>query len=297
MVFPITDWPTSVDTNLDRTDGTSVVYAIDFEYQDDQIRTIQSWLGETGKLIGENVAGAGPSGMVSPEADGGVAFTIAAREDFTSGTILSVGDDYDNTYNELFSVEYDGQAYVNGDRILTEASGEFVSLTEKPSLANADVVLIEDSEDSNSKKYAQLGNLFATAGSYLNFGGVYSYTEAATPVEEVIGQNNFNASVVSSGSALKFTAVVTTALTSGGASLKLYDLGPVGSPSAPRLVATVSTSTSGGPQVIQQALTTVASGAGSTELNEADYVYEVTVTSSSTAGDTVYVGAAKIEVV
>lgn len=298
MVFPITDWPTAVDTNLDRTDGTSVVYAIDFEYQDDQIRTIQSWLGETGKLIGENVAGAGPSGMVSPEADGGVAFTIAARENFTSGTLLSIGDDYDNIYNELFSIEYNGQAYVDGSRVLTEAAGEFFAITEKTTAANTDRVLIEDSADANNKKHVQIGNLLSSsAGSYVNFGGTYSYVEAAAPVEEVVGQNSFDGTLISGSAIVRFTSVVTVTMSSGSFSAKLYDLGPVGSPSAPRLVSTLATVTSGGPQVLQQALTTVPAAPGTNELLEAEHLYEVTITSAAAAGATVFVGCAKLEVV
>lgn len=297
MVFPISDWPTAVDTNLDRTDGASVVYAVDFEYQDDQVRTIQSWLGETGKLIGENIAGAGPSGMVSPEADGGVAFTIAAREDFTSGTILSVGDDYDNTYNELFSVEYNGQAYVNGDRILTEGAGEFTVITEKATPVSADVVLLEDSEDSNSKKRVQVGALSSSAGSYMSFGGTYSYTEASVPVEEVVGQGTFDGSNVSGSSVLRLVAALTPTLSAGSCSIKLYDLGPVGTPSAPRLVSTLTTSTSGGPQVLSQVITTVAAAPSTNEMMEADYAYEVVVTSAANTGDTVFMGGARIEVV
>lgn len=132
-------------------------------------------------------------------------------------------------------------------------------------------------------------------GSYVDIGGTYSYVEAATPVEEVVGQKSFDGSLAS-GATITLKVVVSPILTSGSCSVKLYDLGPVGTPGVPRLVSTLTTSTSGGPQVLQQALTVVAAAPSTNQILEADHVYEVAVTSAAVTADSVYVGGARIEV-
>jgi hypothetical protein len=132
-------------------------------------------------------------------------------------------------------------------------------------------------------------------GGYVDIGGTYSYVEAAVPVEEVVGQKPFDGSTAGSA-AITLKVVVTPILTSGNCSVKLYDLGPVGTPGVPRLVSTLTTSTSGGPQVLQQALTVVAAAPSTNQILDADHVYEVAVTSAATTGDSVYVGGARIEV-
>lgn len=132
-------------------------------------------------------------------------------------------------------------------------------------------------------------------GSYVDIGGTYSYVEAATPVEEVVGQKSFNGALAA-GATPTLTVVVSPILTSGNCSVKLYDLGPVGTPSGPRLVSTLTTSTSGGPQVLQQVLTVVAAAPSTNQILDADHVYEVAVTSAAVTADSVYVGGARIEV-
>jgi len=132
-------------------------------------------------------------------------------------------------------------------------------------------------------------------GGYVDIGGAYSYVEAATPVEEVVGQKPFNGSLAG-GATITLKVVVSPILSSGNCSVKLYDLGPVGTPGVPRLVSTLTTATSGGPQVLQQVLTVVAAAPSTNEILNADYVYEVAVTSAATTGDSVYVGGARIEV-
>jgi len=111
MPFPTTDWPTSYDPIEDRTDAVDIVAADDFDYQDNQVRQLQSWLGTTGKLIGEDVAGAGPSGLASPEADGGIAHTLAARNAFTTGKLLSAGDAFDAVYVEKLFLSAAGRLW------------------------------------------------------------------------------------------------------------------------------------------------------------------------------------------
>jgi len=129
------------------------------------------------------------------------------------------------------------------------------------------------------------------AGSYIDIGGDYAYTEAASPVEETIGEVTFDGSLTDSAT---LRATVTTSLTVGNASLKLYDLGPVGAPTAPRLVSTMTTAVSGGPQMLSQALTE-NSPAVADEYEPANHFFRVTVTSAAQVGDTVYVGNARLE--
>lgn len=129
------------------------------------------------------------------------------------------------------------------------------------------------------------------AGSYIDIGGDYAYTEAATPVEEIIGEGTFDGSLATSAT-LRVT--LTTALTTGTASIKLYDLGPVGTPASPRLISTLTTAVSGGPQSLSQALT-ANSPASANEYEPADYFYRITVTSAAQVGDTVYIGNARLE--
>jgi hypothetical protein len=114
MAFPTTDWPTSVDTPKVVVDG-DWIYATHFTYQDGQNRAVQTWLGEDGDLIGEGATSAqGPGGLASPVADGGTAVTLAAKADFTSGKLLSIGDNYDTAYSEKASVDFEGKAVFAG---------------------------------------------------------------------------------------------------------------------------------------------------------------------------------------
>lgn len=113
MAYPgTTDWPTSVDVAVIRTDNVDTVFDEDFNYQDSQVRAIQAFLGVTGRLIGAGAAGQGVGGAVSPIADGAaaVAFKLVARDDFSTpgSKLLSLGDDYDAAppaYTQKFGVD------------------------------------------------------------------------------------------------------------------------------------------------------------------------------------------------
>ncbi|MCP3886451.1 MAG: hypothetical protein GY700_13475 [Propionibacteriaceae bacterium] len=84
-------------------------------YQDEQTRTIQTWLGENGDLIGDNGSSLhGPSGLASPIADGGTAIKLAAKNDFTSGKLVSIGDNDTAAYSEKASVDFEGKAIFAG---------------------------------------------------------------------------------------------------------------------------------------------------------------------------------------
>lgn len=55
--------------------------------------------------------------------------------------------------------DFEEKPTVDGTPVLTESAGEISALTEKTSPVAADVVIIEDSADSNNKKKVQVGNL------------------------------------------------------------------------------------------------------------------------------------------
>lgn len=133
-------------------------------------------------------------------------------------------------------------------------------------------------------------------GGYLAISAAYSYTEAATPVEEVMGQTSFLGSTAATASSFSVVAMVTPTLSSGNCSVKLYDLGPVGTPSTPRLVSTLTTATNGGPQELSAALTVVSVAPGTNEIWDTDRLYEAVVTSAAVAGDIVYVGSVRFEI-
>jgi len=74
---------------------------------------LQTYYGTTGQLLGSGVAGKGFGGVVSPVADGGNAFDIAAHDTFSGGTLLRVGDNY-ASFNPKFVVADDGTLWSNG---------------------------------------------------------------------------------------------------------------------------------------------------------------------------------------
>jgi len=132
MTYPNTSWPASVDASVSRTDGVDVVYADDFNYPDEQIRTIQSWLGGThGALIGDDgTATHGPGGLVSPIGSGGVGIKLATRAAFSAGKILSVGEDYDSSYAERLHMDSAGLLTVspsgNYETLVTAGSDDAI---------------------------------------------------------------------------------------------------------------------------------------------------------------------------
>ena len=130
-------------------------------------------------------------------------------------------------------------------------------------------------------------------GSYITIALAYSYIEAASPVEETMGHVTFDGSLATT---VTLKVVLTPALTMGNCSVILYDLGPVGAPTAPRLVSTLTTAVATGIQRLQQIITTVAATPGANEILQADHFYEIVVTSAAQVGDSVFVGSARIEV-
>jgi hypothetical protein len=82
------------------------------------------------------------------------------------------------------AAEGSGEGGPDTNAVHTNAAGEIAALTEKVSPAAGDHLLIEDSEDSNSKKRVQLANLPAGTQSY-DFGFVKVDTPTA---DEMIGK-------------------------------------------------------------------------------------------------------------
>lgn len=304
MAFPNTDWPGAYDSLEDRTDGVDIVFAEDFDFQANQLRRIQQWLGITGKLLGEDVAASGPSGMVSPEASGGTAFRLAARNAFAAGDLLTLEDDFDGAPAVKLRVDYTGLISTDGG---VDVSGS--SILHMPTdsalpggLGAPETGRMAFKTGADSGAYAWNGaswdKLGGTWEGYLDGSTNYAYTAAATPVEEVCGQFVFDGSKVAQGLEAVFRALVTpTFAASGNANVYFYDLGPAaGPPTAPRLVTTLTT-TATTLTYLEQALTVVSSGAAGDEILDSPRLYEITLSiSAGTTGDTIYLGSAGVNV-
>lgn len=109
-------WPDDgVDAVVTRIDG-DLIPAADFNNQDSQIRGIQEWLGDgNGELLGDDgIPAHGPGGLASSTASGGTAVKLAAKKDYSSGKLLSVGDALDVAYSEKFSIDFSGKISSDG---------------------------------------------------------------------------------------------------------------------------------------------------------------------------------------
>lgn len=132
--------------------------------------------------------------------------------------------------------------------------------------------------------------------------GDYTYTQAAQPVEEVVGNGAFNGSLVGSATAY-FKAAVTNSWqqTGGGETtrVRLYDMGPAAGPPdvTPRLVSELTFTAQGGPRSAEQALTVVSSTPGTNDILDQDRMYELAIIQDPSAqGDVAYLGSAGLEV-
>lgn len=133
--------------------------------------------------------------------------------------------------------------------------------------------------------------------AYADAASDYSYVQADTVVDEVIGQLVFDGGQVADGLKAVFRSVITPDFTvPGTATVSLWDLGPSGGPpEVPRLVATLVTSTDG-VQYISQDLTVVSSSPSGNEILDSARLYELTIAQTSVPEDTVYVGSAGINI-
>lgn len=302
MAFPNTDWPGAYDSLEDRTDGVDIVFAEDFDFQANQLQRVQQWLGITGKLIGEDVAASGPSGMVSPEASGGTAFRLAARNAFSSGNLLTVEDDFDGTPTVKMAVGSGGRITTDGG--LDISGADFLHLPTAVSLPGSLGAPDEGrvAHKTGDGPYSWNGTSWVKMGGtwegYVDGATNYAYTLAASPVEEVCGQFVFDGSKVAPGLEAVFRALVTpTFAAAGNADVRFYDLGPAaGPPTAPRLVTTLTT-TATTVTYLEQVLTIVSAGPTGNQILDTARMYEITLEiSSGTTGDTIYLGSAGINV-
>jgi len=138
--------------------------------------------------------------------------------------------------------------------------------------------------------------------SLLSILGVsYTYTQAATPVEEVVGNGAFNGGLVGNATAY-FKAAITNVWQNPGSGettrLRLYDMGTAaGPPGSPRLVYELTATYQGGPRSNEQALTVVAASPTTGEILDTDRMYEVAVIQDvSDQGDVAFIGSVGIEV-
>lgn len=189
-----------------------------------------------------------------------------------------------------------GGSGTDPDAIHDNVAGEIVAVTEKTTPVSADVVLIEDSEDSNNKKRVQIGNISgsSTAGtentSYRELVSNALDTQGVSVVENDTGEGVFNAGLHQS---IVFRATLTSSWASTGTlTVSLYDDGPTTAPGTPRLVTSFAKTANGGYEVFEQSLTIVASAASTNQVLGAARVYRVTIEVDGTTGDTGYIGSA-----
>lgn len=299
MPFPTTDYPTALDAAQSRTDYTDIAHDEDFNYEDEQIRKIQEYLGLSSELIGQRIAGKGPAGMVSPIASGAGnrAFKFAARNSFLAGYILSAGDAYDTVYTEKMYLNYLGVLWALGGIDASAMLKIPNAVLPAPGVAGR----IHWDPATPGMKYDDgaawndVGSSIG-AGSYLDWVTSYPYTEAPIPVEESIGDGYFDASLVTGSSIVYFRSTLDPNLSLGTASILLYDMGPKAGPlGVPRLVTTLSTGTNG-LQTLEQALTIVPAAPGPNDILDSARIYEVVATSAAAAGDDVMVYSTGLDV-
>lgn len=304
MAYPfITDWPTSLDVLVNRTDNVDTVFEEDFNYSDSQIRTIQIFLGVTGDLLGAGGAGQGVGGLLSPIADGAsaIAFRLVARDSFVTlgGKLLSVGDDYDAAppaYTQKFGVDQDGVLELNPIAVL-------------PTNYSQGRVAYKSGVDEGL--YTDDGAAWNLAGGGVSGvvmsieTGRYDYTVAGAPPgpEEVVGQFMFDAS--KAPGVIKLRCMLNPTFAAAGVcNVHVDDIGPPGAPAAPvRITGTgVSTFKLEASASGQDYKETAALGTHATTPSEGVMVlgqrmYEVVaVIGAGTAGDTIDLGFAGLYV-
>jgi hypothetical protein len=218
------------------------------------------------------------------------------------------GDTYSKKKITLGDID-DIVTHTDSDAIHDNVNGEIAAIDLKSSLSTSDIVLIEDSGDSNNKKRTTVNDIISLASggggvpaSSIEIGsGNYAYTQAASPVEEVCGNGSFDGLLIDGASVdAYFKAAVTNVFdSSGNTKVRLYDLGPASGPldASPRQVSELTFTTNGGPLSSEQVLTVVSGSPSSNEILNSDRMYEIAVIQdASTEGDNAYVGSACLEV-
>jgi hypothetical protein len=149
--------------------------------------------------------------------------------------------------------------------------------------------------------WSMMGGGGGGAGSYVDLGGHYVYTQALVPVEEVVGHGSFNGDLVGTGD-VYFKASITNVFSVIGigevTKIRLYDMGPAGGPLdlVPRLVTELEGTEQGGPLSIEVQLTVVSATPGAEEILDEDRMYEIAVIQDATLGDIGFIGSVRFEV-
>lgn len=142
------------------------------------------------------------SGNLSFAAAGGVAASIdinsLAAETPVGGDEFLFGDISDSNSNKKVTLTnlvtaINGIGVTDNDAIHDNVAGEIILVTEKATPVSADVILIEDSADTNNKKRVQIGNLPAGAASSLDIASLTTEVPATGDLfvfDDVSDSNN-----------------------------------------------------------------------------------------------------------
>lgn len=133
--------------------------------------------------------------------------------------------------------------------------------------------------------------------------GQYNYVQLAVPVEDVVGQFEFDGLNVPSDKGVYLECQIDPTLgAAGNTYIRIYDMGPSAGPPAAGIEITQNVgafalaSATSGLQYIEVGPLTVAGGPAVGQIQNTSRMYEVTVYQSSLAGDTAHVGFAGLTV-
>ena len=136
---------------------------------------------------------------------------------------LLIIEDFSDSYNKkkVQIGNLPGGSGTDVNAIHKNVAAEISTITEKVTPVSADLLIIEDSADSNSKKRVQIGNLPSGGGGggttieqeYTATGGNQSFTLATNPTANISMISGYNIlSVRRNGAALRYQASPTTGL-------------------------------------------------------------------------------------
>ena len=149
-------WPASPPANLYIRFVDAQRYAVDIELSRDSSRDSGGGTGQVSTGAYAYQAGTTGERIVTPV---GIAFSVFVFTDtgFSTPLAVHVTDRWEDYVRRREQI--DPQGITDREAFHSDESGEFAALTRKTTPVNADLLPIEDSADSNSKKYIQLGDL------------------------------------------------------------------------------------------------------------------------------------------
>jgi hypothetical protein len=146
-----------------------------------------------------------------------------------------------------------------------------------------------------------------TGDSYITMGQHY-YTQLGSPIEEVIGEFEFDATRIPTGKSAYLRAMYNAVFSSAGTlKVKVYDIGAPGTPASPTQITADSPSTynlqytASGAETISSTYDVtpaliVGSSPSAGQIANSSRMYRITMIQNSTTGDTAYVGSAGLMV-